>query len=376
MKIGLLLPRSVIYPSMAFDIVDGFKAALKKNGIEDHHQIVSTSIGVAGKNEEIYARSEQLLLDGADVIVGYMNPSSAEFIQPLFRSSGKLLLVLDSGYHFPAFEGSLPNVYFISLEGNLCCRAIVHKAVEKGDQNFAFTCSLYDAGYRPSYTYSAAAEEKGAIVNFNHVTSLKRSDFNLEPLAKYLDNNTDSAIFASFCGDMAEDFFKEATKLNLISSSRTYGSGFTAEEGWLNKIPYPGNDWDCAVPWSIAIDSPKNREFVAIMENIMEHKANIFSLLGWEAALFIEKAGQGTFEEITIDSPRGKVHMNPENNFTEAPVYYATVTKNDDSGNCLLNHLETVNNLTEERNNLKDNINFIKNTAANSWLNAYACLDS
>jgi len=375
MKIGLLLPRSVIYSSMAFDIVDGLKACFKKTG-ENNHEIISASIGVAGKNQDIYARCEQLLLDGADIIVGYMNPLSAEFIHPLFESSGKLLLVLDTGYHFPSFEGNLSNAYFISLQGNLCCRAIIRKAIENGKQDFAFTCSLYDAGYRPSYTYAAAIEESGATLGYNHVTPLHRADFTLKPLAEYLENNKNTALLASFCGDMAEDFFKEAKKLNLIASHKTYVSGFTAEEEWLSKIPYPGHNFDCAVAWSVAIDTPENEEFVQIMENIKPNKSNLFSLLGWEAALFITASEGKSFEGITIDSPRGRVYMNPENRFTDAPIFYATVVKNAQTGNCLLADITKIENLDEERNRIKNDIAFIQNTTANSWLNAYACLDS
>jgi branched-chain amino acid transport system substrate-binding protein len=46
MKIALLLPRSVIYPSMSFDMMDGFKQALKNIGLECHHEIVSVVVFV------------------------------------------------------------------------------------------------------------------------------------------------------------------------------------------------------------------------------------------------------------------------------------------------------------------------------------------
>jgi branched-chain amino acid transport system substrate-binding protein len=361
---------------MSFDIMDGFKQALKMQGIENSHQIVSSGIGIAGKNEEIYTQSEQMLLDGTDLIIAYINPMAAEFIHPLFVSAGKQLLVLDSGYHFPQFLERLSNARFISLQGALCARAIVRKAVEQGNSNFAFACSFYDAGYRLPYVYSAAAEEKNAGVAFSHVTPLRREDFTLEPLAEYLQDNNKTALFATFCGDMAEDFFRESTKLNLIVSHNTYGSGFIAEEQWLGKIPYPGRDWQCAVPWSVAMDSNDNREFVAAMEGIRQGKANIFSLLGWEAALYIAATNGELSGNISINSPRGKIYMNPETGFSEAPVYYATVTKNKETGNCYLTNITEARGLDIDRERLQHDIDFIRTTTANSWLNAYACLDS
>lgn len=374
MKIALLLPRSVLYPSLSFDIMDGLKNSFKKLGMEDRYEIVSAGIGVAAKDEEIYAPAEKLLLEGADIVIGYMNPASAEFIHPLFEASGKTLIVLDSGYHFPGFKGKLSNAYFISLQGGLCARVITNKAIEEGYTNFAFTCSFYDAGYRPSYIYTNTVENKGGTVGFNHVTPLRRAEFTLEPLAQYLKNNPETAVLSSFCGDMAEDFFTESRILD-IASHAFYSIGFTAEEQWLDKITYPGNEWSSAVAWARALETSENKEFVNIMNGIKQGKANLFSLLGWEAAMFIA-LGNDNFDNITINSPRGKVFMNPENRFTEAPVYHATIAKNETTDNCILKDIVIASDTESERLELKKDIDFIQNYNINSWLNAYACLES
>lgn len=373
MKIALLLPRSVIYPSISFDIMDGFKQSLKNMGLEGYHEIISAGIGVAAKNEEIYDHCEQFLLAGTDVIIGYMNPFSAEFIHPLFESSGKTLIVLDSGYHFPKFSKKLSNAWFISLQGGLCTRVITHKAIEDGFRNFAFSCSFYDAGYRPSYVYAAAAEEKGGSIVFNHITSLKRSDFTLKPLTEFLEKEQNTAVLATFCGDMAEDFFAGSSEMS--GHYKVYGTGFTADETWLGKIPYPGYDWSTAIAWSRNLKIPENETFVNIMDGIKYGKANLFSLLGWEAAQLIGLENT-EFNEMTIHSPRGKVYMNPENGFSETEVYYATVSKDDKTGNCLLKDCYAASVTEMEREALERNIEYIRTVEANTWLNAYACLES
>jgi branched-chain amino acid transport system substrate-binding protein len=372
MKIALLLPRSVIYPSLSFDIMDGFKQSLNTMGLEGYHEIVSAGIGVAAKHEEIYDHCEQFLLSGTDIIIGYMNPLAAEFIHPLFESSGKTLIVLDSGYHFPKFS-KLPNAWFISLQGSLCTRVIVQKAIEDGFRNFAFSCSFYDAGYRPSYVYAAAVEEKGGSIVFNHITSLRRSDFTLEPLKEFLNKEEGTAVLASFCGDMAEDFFIESS--GMVGSGKVYGTGFTSDETWLNKISYPGYDWSTAVAWSGELQIPENKVFISTMNRIKEGKANLFSLLGWEAAQFIG-FDNTSFNGMTINSPRGTVAINPENGFTESVVYYATVSKDEITGNCLLSNLQVASVTESEREGLKNNIQSLQNMEANTWLNAYACLES
>lgn len=342
-------------------------------GLEGCHEIVSAGIGVAAKNEEIYDHCEQFLLSGTDIIIGYMNPLSAEFIHPLFEASGKTLIVLDSGYHFPAFSEKLSNAWFISLQGGLCTRVITQKAIEDGFSNFAFSCSFYDAGYRPSYIYAAAAEEKGGSIVFNHITSLKRSDFTLEPLAEFLEKERETAVLTTFCGDMAEDFF--AGTRGMAGYCKVYGTGFTSDETWLGKIPYPGYEWTAAVAWSKNLEIPENKTFVQIMDGLKHGKANLFSLLGWEAARFIGLENM-MFDGMAIDSPRGKVYLNPENGFSEAEVYYATVSEDGHTGNCLLKDIHEASVTGAEREGLQKNIEYIRTIETNTWFNAYACLES
>ena len=373
MKIALLLPKSVIYPSISFDIMDGFKQSLKKIGLEGHHEIVSTNIGVGARNNEVYERCEQFLLDGADVIIAYINPQIAEFIHSLFVESGKTLLVLDSGYHFPNFRDKLSNAYFISLQGGLCAKVIVDKAIKDGFKKFAFTCSFYDAGYRPSFVIPSTVKEKGGEIVLNHVTQLRREDFTLDPLVNYIKENQEVAILSTFCGDMAEDFFRGLKDFN--GNYSLYGGGFLSDEVWLSKIPYTGRDWSSTVAWSRELETKENQEFLAVMNVSKPDKANLFSLLAWEAALFIA-FDKTDFDDISIISPRGKVWMNPETRFTEAPIYYATVCKDEVSGNCKLKNLQESSETENERRNLELNIEYIRNNEANTWFNAYACLES
>lgn len=383
MKIGLLLPRSVLYPAIAFDMLDGMKTGLQAKGVSDF-EIVTANIGLAAKDDEIYKSCEQLLMGGAGVVMAYINPVSAEFIHPLFENSGSLLLVLDSGYHFPTSLKKLSHAFYLSLQGTLCCRVTGRMAMEAGYKDFAFVASFYDAGYRSGYTFSTSLTGRGGNILFNHITALKRSEFTLEPLTNFLDNNAESGVLASFCGDMAEDFLREAAKLNILGSRQIFGSPFMAEEIWLGKIPYPGHDWTCAAPWATTLDNAENKTFVADMENVRAGKANVFSLLTWEAAIFISeilKTGLSPEKSVaemegkTLLTPRGEVRISADKHMTEAPVYKAVVTKDGATGNCRVGEMTEVAYTEEERELFYNDIQSLT-TNANTWLNAYACLDS
>ncbi|MBL7934663.1 MAG: ABC transporter substrate-binding protein [Bacteroidia bacterium] len=375
-----MLPRSVIYPSINFDIVDGIRAGLLHERCEQT-QIVTASIGIAAKNDEVYARCEQLLMDGADVVVAYVNPSTAEFIHPLFTASGKMLIVLDSGMHFPSAH-KLSNAFFISAQGALCCRVSARLAVRSGTFVNAFTCSFYDAGYRTPLAFIDSLDRAGGSIAFNYITPLKRSEFSLEPLANHLQENPTHGVLAGFCGDMAEDFFKAGKKLDLFAKYTIWGSPYMTEELWLDKIPYPGGPMKTSVTWARSIDIPGNRAFMQALNK--PGKANIFSVIAWEAAVLIAAASEDLTSEAAtakwagnhFEGPRGKLFVNPDTNFVEAPVYIAEVNKQPENEYCRLDVLSEADCTEDERALLQANIKQFSGEVLNSWYNAYPCLDS
>lgn len=380
MKTALLLPRSVLYPAMNFDIVDGLRAALQQQHIDDV-QFMPMNIGVAGKDEDVYARCEQALLDGADLVIAYINPQTAEFIQPLFENSGRILLVLDSGFQFPSKEHKLTNVYFLSLQGNLCCRIGARLAAAEGSRKAAFACSFFDAGFRSGYSFHNAMTEQGGNITFNHVTALKRQDFTIDPLVRHMEGGSTDTILASFCGDMAEDFFRESATANVFRDYRVVAAPFMAEEVWLDKLVYPGGDFMAAVPWGRGLNLQQNEVFLQSLSK--PGKANVFSLLAWEAGLLLAdiavasdtQAAIATLDKGTWESPRGTVRMNALTHRVEAPVYKATVVRNEANGHCSLRVGEEVPFTEDERKKLQEDIDNFEGTH-NSWFNAYPCLDS
>ena len=178
----------------------------------------------------------------------------------------------------------------------------------------------------------------------------------MQPLTEFLQKEQDTAVLATFCGDMAEDFFSGSSEMS--SQYKVYGTGFTSDETWLGKIAYPGYDWNAAIAWARNLDITENKAFVNIMNGIKHGKANLFSLLGWEAAQLIGLENT-EFSGMIIHSPRGKVYMNPENGFSEADVYYAIISKDEETGNCLLKDLRVASVTEAERKGLEGNIEYI-----------------
>jgi branched-chain amino acid transport system substrate-binding protein len=377
MKIGLLLTRSVMYPSMAFDLAGGLRGGLADGGMADA-DIKTESIGLAADDKAIYAACEKLLFDGVGIVAGYMNPASAEKLQPLFEGANAVLLALDAGYHFPLSTRKLPNVFYISLQGALCARCAVTGAVNAGNRKMAYTGSFYDAGYRSPYAFHRALEDTGGEVTLNHITALKKADFSLEPLLAHLHASPDVAVFTSFCGDMLQDFFAAAVAGHVLDGHVVCGASFMGDETWLAKSIYPGVDVQVCVPWGTGLESSTNKKFMSVMKD-KRTGVNLFSLLGWEAgqvaAAAMHSGDYNTLEGLEIDSPRGTVTLTAGTHQCHAPVYNATVKKDEANGNCRLEINEENPYANTQRKALQHDIETISGSVT-SWYNAYGCLDS
>ena len=381
-KTGLLLPRSVLYPSINFDLLEGMRTGLEANEHKDV-TITTDNIGIGANEQHIYNSCERMLMDGHTTIAGYVNPATALKLQPLFASANAVFVCIDSGYQFMLPDPQvLPNVIFASLQGTLCCRATATLAVRAGFESFAFTSSFLDAGYRSCYTYARAIAEGGASVAFNHVTTLKRKDFSIEPLVTFITEEPGTAIVAAYCGDMLSDFCEQAGRSD-VPFNNLFASPFMLEETWLEQSDYPGSDIHGVVSWGKGLDNPVNISFQKSLEE-KGRIANIFSVLGYEAGQIIAQLSQSGLQGAAAvtalagwqyESPRGTVYIDAATNNTVPPLYYAKGIRNEANGKCKLTITSTVDHVQEQWSNLQEDIHALTGSTTN-WLNTYPCIES
>jgi branched-chain amino acid transport system substrate-binding protein len=194
-----------------------------------------------------------------------------------------------------------------------------------------------------------------------------------------MQNDPESSILAAFCGDMAEDFYTNAAKLNLFENYAIFGSPYMIEEVWLDKIPYPGGKLTACTTWAKNLNNESNKQFLIALPK--KGKANVFSVIACEAGMMIAKAikSEQTIEQVwsnlIFDSPRGTVKMNSESHFLEAPIYLCETVK-DENGMCSLTVLHPIENTVEAFINFENETKEFASITSNSWFNAYPCLES
>jgi branched-chain amino acid transport system substrate-binding protein len=336
-RIGFLLPRSTDYPAMGFDILDAFRIHLQLLGVEDL-QLITENIGYGDNQQLYYAKAEKLLLeDDVQLLVAYSGVLNAEPLYQLAQSSGRAFLFLDAGMQMPT-EDKMPNNWFLSLQG-IDASYRLGQLAAKGKRNVLMASSFFDAGYRGSLFNIKGIDDEGGKVSGNYVSTHKISEFSIDRYLELLNENSPQVVMANFSIYLTELFMKELKeKGSLATPLPFYCSPFMAEETILTKCDFPTGEFYTIIPWATSLDNEAQFLFLKSIQEQKNKVANLFHLLGWEAAVVTVRLlneGPQSLANWSFDSPRGKVIFNAETQTSYAPLYQGMIVSDAD-GKCKL----------------------------------------
>lgn len=335
-NIGVLLPRSTEYPAMGFDLLDGLRLHLKRLGVDA--KITTESIGFGEDPEQNHARAEKLVLqDDVQVLIAYATSLNAEALYSFAQTANKPIIFLDAGME--VFEApSSPLCYHITLQGLAACKYLGREA-GKGERKVISAISFLDAGYRCSWTFSKGIEESGGSICGNYVSLYKDAEFTLAPFTQLIEAGEAQAVTAAFSSYLAKLFFEHLSQADAITRSLPfYCSPFMADEQLLNTFPFSGGTFHTAVTWATSLNNEENKIFIETMKQEKNKTANLFHLLGWEAAIAVQHLlsnGVNALNGWSYSSPRGKVVFDNETHNAYSALYTGEII-NDGAGKCAL----------------------------------------
>ncbi|MGZ4060461.1 MAG: ABC transporter substrate-binding protein [Bacteroidia bacterium] len=337
-RIGILLPRSVEYPSISFDLLDGLRIHLRQLGLNDV-TVHTENTGFGEDPEATYAAAEKLVINhDVDFIIAYSTSLNAEQMYSFSTSTGKPILFLDAGMeHFD--QQPHPNCYHLTLQGTQACY-MQGEAAGSNFKNVMFACSFLDGGYRGNWFMNEAATKAGATVTGHFVSLYNSQDFSLAALEDIRRRTEgDAAVLTAFTSYLTGFFLTHLKDASPeLKNTRFYCSPFFAEELQLDTSPFPDVDMSTIVPWARTIESAENQVFMDTIKKEKNKTANIFHLLGWESAMVVQQFianGAASINAMSFSSPRGVVHFHPDTHSAYAPLYEGKIVAAD-NGNCRL----------------------------------------
>lgn len=341
-RIGFLLPRSTEFPSMAFDLLDGLRTHFRLIGYGDS-QLFSQNVGFGDDAGAVYAAAERMVMENdVELIIAYATSLNAEQLYPLADTTGRPILFLDAGMEFFELPPN-PNCYHITLQGLEACVRLGKKAGTIGNAIFSAT-SFLDGGYRGVWAFEKGIETMGSSFSGHFVGHYLPAEFTLAPLTAQLAAGHSNAIVASFSSYLNQLFLaKLKDEPESTRSLPFYCSPFMADESLLQSVPFPGGTFHTMVPWATSLQNAANDEFLATILAEKKKTANLFHLLGWEAAAAAKQVlehGISSLAGWSFESPRGTVTFHAETHCAYAPLSSGNIVAGE-NGNCTLQLGET-----------------------------------
>ena len=383
LRIGILLPRSTLFPLIGFDILDGIKSCLGYKQLQDDFKLMIDNIGYGTNENEIYTKVEKFLLeDNCDVIVAVADFRIDEMLAPLFTATNKLLLIVNFGANMPDKWQADPCVITHSL--NFCFHTWLTGKMAGAEPTAvsAYLASYYDAGYRQTYTMITGHQSAGAQPTFTHVTPFKRDEFTLDPLQLLFEQHPRvNSLLCLFAGELVVEFYKKVPAYQRQQDLQLYVSPMLLDQTIKNISDQPLQVANVKgyAPWFAGLDNINNKTFCEALQRFCGKKANYFSLLGWETGLLLagllslkdsdNKGGTDLVDQLkknTYESPRGWLKIDAVTHHSYGPAYLLSC-----AGNMELNPVREHEGLEQDWQ-LFTSMNYPE--GGSNWRNTYLCI--
>jgi branched-chain amino acid transport system substrate-binding protein len=379
---GILYPRSNAHPGMMPDFMDGIKASLKQQQLNDSIQLISESIGFGGNEKEVYEKAEKLLvLEGVDILIAFVDLRVLEILKPLAYASGKLVMVVNPGANYPQNWVPQPNILNLGLQHSFLCWLSGKLAAGENINSAVTATTFYDCGYLHTASVVKKFVHQGGRILYNYVNNQRYDDsFEIKPLTDYLSaGNGTNNLLCVFDSLPASLFYSQLNSFDEAGRLHLFVSPMMLEEKALEKIA-DGFKFsiDGYMPWHSSLENNANHIFLDSYGQQTKRDATVFSLLGWETGLilqqvFLHSDGNytdgaeiaGRFAKAKINSPRGEMKLDPETNYFITPVFKCSINQN--AGKATVDYIETPE---------KEWAEFIAQPlegVSSGWTNTYLC---
>ncbi|QIE58285.1 ABC transporter substrate-binding protein [Rasiella rasia] len=375
-KLGILLPRSDMYPRLALDFVNGFKHALSMHPSKGAQtELVIESAGTAS-NENLLKSAEKLLLqDNVDAVISFCGMTLINQFIALFNNYRKPLLHIDIGSSYLKKENKSPYVLHVTL--GVCQASYLagaYAAKNYGKKGYSAS-SVYDGAYHLTESFVRGYASEGGAIDKFYVSPMDYKSETFETLVDDINAIKPDVIFATFSYKEGQKVFNVLAKDDRAMSTPIVAIPLMTEECTISESLTIENVVSMA-SWSFNDETEAMKTFQKEFEAQYDDAPNIISLLGYEAGLTLmtcisseeklEKNLEAAIKNKTIDSPRGKILFNSLNE--SQPEAF------------LLRKLEFINN--EIQNNVVEtfDVNFLEGlysefeeVAYTGWHNPYIC---
>ena len=323
LNIGILLPQSEMYPTLALDFLNGCKLALKNSlpdGIEPNFSI--EVIGNAAEESLLKIAEKLVLQEEVDITLAFCGSRHLNEFISIFGNYKKPLIRIDLGGGVLTKGQVNPYVLHHTLNVWQSAHAAGKYAVEKYGKKVSVISSIYDGGYHMSANFVKAYTDLGGEVSSFYVSPMDYKKENFSVMIEGIQEAQPDVIFGIFSYKEANKVFGVLAKSDINGKIPLLVIPLMTDET-INTEDHNINMVESIASWAFDEETKEMQEYTQKHKEAYEDAPNIIGLLGYEVGLTllacISSEGKiasnlsQTLLNKTINTPRGPLKYNKMN---------------------------------------------------------------
>lgn len=339
MKVGVLVPKSNMYPAIGKRFVDGLRLALEEKDRDDV-QLFFEAVGLTGNTEQASDKVQQAILQhNLHLITGFIGEEMMVGIHGIIEANRVPIIVNNVGTN--PISSECPKSRYIYYNTMSLAESAYLTGLElgkKGLKKVAVGFSFYDAGYQHINAFVQGVVAGGGEIVLNYSFPEKLTGFEAEVLETQVSESGAEAFVGFFSGQISVDFIKVASSIDLNSKVQLYMSNYGVHSSTLEEMGESVVNVKSFGSWTPFDEGELSMRFC---ENFLEEyddPADDFALMGYETGLIIDalldacgeervkpKLLTSKFLEISAEGPRGAIEFSEELHKTTSKHFFREV---------------------------------------------------
>ncbi len=326
-KIGILLPKSDMFPTLAMDFLNGLKLVLKNTESNSYvPKFIVEGIGNASDDTLLRVAEKMILQENVDVTISFCSIFKLLEMVNIFNAYKKPLIHIDLGGRVLKEEFKSPYVIHHTLNLWQSAYAAGAYAANKFGEKAAMIASYYDGGYHLAIGFVKGFTDNGGIIVYNYVGPMNYKEESFDDMIQGLKETKPDVVFALFSYNEGVKVFKKIAETKINETVPLMVVPLMTDEGDHTEN-YNLNNIFSMASWAFDEKIPEMKMFLSDYKTNYNGTPNIFGLMGYEVGLILTNCIDSNnsiptlinecLKSKQIDSPRGTLAFN---SFNESQV--------------------------------------------------------
>jgi branched-chain amino acid transport system substrate-binding protein len=326
-RIGVLAPRSHLFPELGNHFAQGLRLGMSASGAEF---VVEDAGATPGRAEE---KARQLVEnDRPDVLVAAVNDEMEESLGAIAREAGIPLAICSMGARMRRTRRG-DEAFHNSLNHWQACRTLGEWSARELGGTAMIAMSMLESGYDAHAAFQLGFEGAGGRILDARVTDAPQASGGADAFAQEARDRKPDVVFGCYGGLQGLPFLRAFRSAGLGGRTALVGSSLLADDRLLSMAGADAVGIRSCAAWAPDLPHAGNRAFLAAWREKRREAPDVFAMHGYETGLLLTSALESggarglraALARADFESPRGRWRWNAAAGFPDTPLYLCEI---------------------------------------------------